>query len=106
GGRAALRRSVRKRAGGGRTGMSAVELPPTPGLSPNGGAGTAAVLVARGVTKRFGGLVAVDTVDLAIPRGAIAGLIGPNGAGKTTFFNMVAGIYEPSAGEIVFEGHP
>ncbi len=64
------------------------------------------VLVARGVTKRFGGLVAVDNVDLAIPRGAIAGLIGPNGAGKTTFFNMVAGIYKPSAGDIIFGGEP
>jgi branched-chain amino acid transport system ATP-binding protein len=64
------------------------------------------VLIARGVTKRFGGLVAVDGVDMTIPRGAIAGLIGPNGAGKTTFFNMVAGIYEPTAGEIVFEGTP
>ena len=63
-------------------------------------------LVARDVTKRFGGLVAVDGVDLAIPRGAIAGLIGPNGAGKTTFFNMVAGIYQPTAGEILFEGQP
>jgi ABC-type branched-subunit amino acid transport system ATPase component len=62
------------------------------------------VLEARGITKRFGGLVAVDTVDLTVPRGAIAGLIGPNGAGKTTFFNMIAGIYEPTEGEIVFEG--
>ncbi len=65
-----------------------------------------AVLAARGVTKRFGGLVAVDGVDLSVPRGAIAGLIGPNGAGKTTFFNMVAGIYQPSEGEILFEGEP
>src|SRR5215210_598623 len=65
-----------------------------------------AVLLAHGVTKRFGGLVAVDSVDLAIPRGAIAGLIGPNGAGKTTFFNMVAGIYEPTEGEILFDGAP
>jgi branched-chain amino acid transport system ATP-binding protein len=65
-----------------------------------------AMLVARGVTKRFGGLVAVDNVDLSIPAGAIAGLIGPNGAGKTTFFNMVAGIYTPTAGEIIFAGEP
>ena len=62
------------------------------------------VLEARGITKRFGGLVAVDSVDLQVPRGSIAGLIGPNGAGKTTFFNMVAGIYDPTEGEIVFEG--
>lgn len=61
-------------------------------------------LEARGVTKRFGGLTAVDSVDLAIPRGAIQGLIGPNGAGKTTFFNIVAGIYQPTEGEISFEG--
>jgi branched-chain amino acid transport system ATP-binding protein len=64
------------------------------------------ILVATGVTKRFGGLVAVDGVDLAIPRGAIVGLIGPNGAGKTTFFNMVAGIYVPTRGTIAFEGRP
>ncbi|MGI9254210.1 MAG: ABC transporter ATP-binding protein [Thermomicrobiales bacterium] len=64
------------------------------------------ILVARGVTKQFGGLVAVDNVDLTIPRGAIAGLIGPNGAGKTTFFNMIAGIYVPTRGNITFEGKP
>jgi branched-chain amino acid transport system ATP-binding protein len=69
-------------------------------------AGSEPVLVARGITKRFGGLVAVDSVDMAIPRGAIAGVIGPNGAGKTTFFNMIAGIYEPNNGEIHFEGQP
>jgi ABC-type branched-subunit amino acid transport system ATPase component len=62
------------------------------------------ILEARGVTKRFGGLVAVDGVDLAIPKGSIQGVIGPNGAGKTTFFNIVAGIYEPTAGEIIFDG--
>ena len=64
------------------------------------------LLVARGVTKRFGGLVAVDKVDMTIPRGAIASVIGPNGAGKTTFFNMIAGIYQPTEGEIGFEGQP
>ena len=68
--------------------------------------GSGAVLEARGITKRFGGLVAVDNVDLVVPRGTIAGLIGPNGAGKTTFFNMIAGIYEPTEGEIHFEGAP
>jgi branched-chain amino acid transport system ATP-binding protein len=64
------------------------------------------VLEARGVTKRFGGLTAVDNVDLRIPRRAIQGLIGPNGAGKTTFFHIIAGIYEPTEGQIVFEGTP
>lgn len=65
-----------------------------------------AILIVRAVTKRFGGLVAVDQVEMAIPKGAIAGLIGPNGAGKTTLFNMIAGIYKPTSGEIVFEGRP
>ncbi len=73
----------------------------------NGPAPTAApVLEARGVTKRFGGLTAVENVDLAIPPGSIQGLIGPNGAGKTTFFNIVAGIYQPTEGRIEFEGQP
>ncbi len=76
--------------------------------APNGHEPGAAVaepiLVAESVTKRFGGLVAVDRIDLSIPRGAIVGLIGPNGAGKTTFFNMIAGLYVPSDGVIAFEG--
>jgi branched-chain amino acid transport system ATP-binding protein len=62
------------------------------------------LLVASRVTKRFGGLVAVDTVDLTILRGTIQGLIGPNGAGKTTFFNIIAGIYQPTEGAIIFDG--
>ncbi len=62
-----------------------------------------AILVIRDLTKRFGGLVAVDGFELSLQRGAIASLIGPNGAGKTTVFNMVAGIYRPTAGEIRFE---
>jgi branched-chain amino acid transport system ATP-binding protein len=61
---------------------------------------------ARGVTKRFGGLVAVNSVDFDIPRGAIVSLIGPNGAGKTTFFNMITGYYVPTRGEISFDGRP
>lgn len=62
------------------------------------------ILVARGVTKRFGGLVAVNDVDFEIPRGSIVSLIGPNGAGKTTFFNVIAGLYKPTAGTVTFEG--
>jgi branched-chain amino acid transport system ATP-binding protein len=54
--------------------------------------------------KVFGGLVAVNDVDFAIPAGAIVSLIGPNGAGKTTFFNMITGVYKPSAGRVVFDG--
>ncbi len=65
----------------------------------------AALLVkARGVTKRFGGLLAVNDVDFDIPRGSIVSLIGPNGAGKTTFFNMITGFYVPTTGEISFDG--
>jgi ABC-type branched-subunit amino acid transport system ATPase component len=64
------------------------------------------ILTVSGLTKRFGGLVAVDNVDLLVPRGSIAGLIGPNGAGKTTVFNMIAGIYQPTEGQIIFNGAP
>ena len=62
------------------------------------------ILVATGVTKRFGGLVAVNNVDFDIPQGSIVSLIGPNGAGKTTFFNVVAGLYEPTDGSVTFVG--
>jgi branched-chain amino acid transport system ATP-binding protein len=66
----------------------------------------AVIVRARGVTKQFGGLVAVNEVDFDIPRGAIVSLIGPNGAGKTTFFNMITGAYTPTAGDISFDGKP
>ena len=62
------------------------------------------VLRIEGVTQRFGGLVAVRDVNVALPRGAIVGLIGPNGAGKTTLFNAVSGFFRPTEGRIVFEG--
>jgi branched-chain amino acid transport system ATP-binding protein len=62
------------------------------------------ILQARGITKVFGGLVAVSAVDFDIPERAIISLIGPNGAGKTTFFNMVSGLYKPTSGSFVFGG--
>jgi len=64
-----------------------------------------ALLDARQVTKRFGGLVAVDKTDFIIEPGMIASLIGPNGAGKTTFFNCITGFYRPEEGSILFDGH-
>ena len=57
-----------------------------------------------GLRKEFGGLVAVDDVDFTVPAGSIVSLIGPNGAGKTTFFNMLTGVYVPTAGRIEFDG--
>jgi branched-chain amino acid transport system ATP-binding protein len=66
--------------------------------------GGESLLVATDVSKRFGGLLAVSEVDFVIPRGSITSLIGPNGAGKTTFFNMITGLYVPTAGSIVFDG--
>src|SRR5258707_6511749 len=62
------------------------------------------VLVATGVRKEFGGLVAVNDVDFTVPRGKVVSLIGPNGAGKTTFFNMLTGVYKPTAGTVTFLG--
>jgi len=61
------------------------------------------LLVAEGVRKEFGGLVATNDIDFTIPRGSIVALIGPNGAGKTTFFNMLTGVYTPTAGRITFD---
>jgi branched-chain amino acid transport system ATP-binding protein len=62
------------------------------------------ILDAQSVRKEFGGLLAVADLDFAIPTGSIVSLIGPNGAGKTTFFNMLTGVYTPTAGTIVFDG--
>ncbi|WP_026574942.1 ABC transporter ATP-binding protein [Bacillus sp. UNC438CL73TsuS30] len=64
------------------------------------------LLKIEGITKRFGGLVAVSDVSLQVKQGEIFGLIGPNGAGKTTFFNMLTGIYKPNEGKILFENQP
>jgi branched-chain amino acid transport system ATP-binding protein len=64
------------------------------------------ILETRGMSKAFGGLVAVDKVDLAIEAGKITAIIGPNGAGKTTLFNLIAGVYSVSEGEILFQGTP
>jgi len=61
-------------------------------------------LETRSLTKVFGGLTAVDAVDLTIPEKAIFSVIGPNGAGKTTFYNCITGFYEPDAGEVLFYG--
>jgi len=60
----------------------------------------------KNVTKRFGGLTAVDNVDLVVPECSISSIIGPNGAGKTTLFNCVSGFYMPEEGEILFFGEP
>jgi branched-chain amino acid transport system ATP-binding protein len=62
------------------------------------------ILEVRGVTKRFGGLVAVSDVSFSIAEGEILGLIGPNGAGKTTLFNIVNGVYKADQGTITFAG--
>ena len=66
--------------------------------------GNGSLLTAEGVTKAFGGLVAVDGVSFEIPERSIVSIIGPNGAGKTTFFNMLTGLYRPTAGRIRFNG--
>jgi branched-chain amino acid transport system ATP-binding protein len=68
------------------------------------GSGDGRLLETIGVTKAFGGLLAVADVSFHIPERSIVSIIGPNGAGKTTFFNMLTGLYKPSGGRILFEG--
>ncbi len=63
-----------------------------------------ALLELAAVTQRFGGLVAVSDLSFAVERGSIVAMIGPNGAGKSTVFNLVTGIYTPSAGRVLFDG--
>ncbi|QQN63275.1 ABC transporter ATP-binding protein [Bradyrhizobium diazoefficiens] len=62
------------------------------------------MLSLRGLTRRFGGLTAVDAIDLGLVKGELISIIGPNGAGKTTLFNLVTGLDRPDAGEVRFEG--
>jgi ABC-type branched-subunit amino acid transport system ATPase component len=64
-----------------------------------------ALLEARGITKRFLGVTAVDAVDLTVEAGELVSLIGPNGSGKTTLFNCVTGYLAPDAGRVLFRGH-
>jgi branched-chain amino acid transport system ATP-binding protein len=59
----------------------------------------------QGLTKRFGGLVAVNNLSFSVEKGEILGLIGPNGSGKTTVFNLITGVYKPTAGTIEFKGN-
>ncbi len=63
------------------------------------------LLEVKGLTMRFGGLTAVSKVDFAVEKGQVFSVIGPNGAGKTTVFNAITGIYDPTEGDVLFEGH-
>jgi len=73
-------------------------------VSAASGNGADILLDAQDVRKEFGGLIAVNDVSFTVPRGKVVSLIGPNGAGKTTFFNMLTGVYKPTAGKIIFLG--
>ena len=64
----------------------------------------ASLLELRDVSMAFGGLTVIDGLDIDVREGEIVSVIGPNGAGKTTLFNLITGIYEPTAGDILFEG--
>jgi branched-chain amino acid transport system permease protein len=79
-------------------------VPARPAADPTGDGAT--LLEVRGVSVTFGGLRAVDGVDLTVPAGRITGLIGPNGAGKSTLFNAISGLVPTDSGEILFRGRP
>lgn len=64
------------------------------------------ILSLKNLTKKFGGLTAVNDVSFDVDAGTVVGLIGPNGAGKTTVFNLITGNYQPNTGEIIFNGQP
>jgi branched-chain amino acid transport system ATP-binding protein len=66
---------------------------------------TTALLELKGVTKRFGGVAALNGVSASVTKGEILGVIGPNGAGKTTLLNCISGVYKPDAGDISWQGH-
>ena len=77
---------------------------PLPLLSRSAAASAERVLVVEGLAKHFGGLRALDGIDLAVRRGSVHALIGPNGSGKSTFINVVTGLYRPTAGRVTFAG--
>ena len=68
--------------------------------------GDSPILETRGLSKRFGGLVALDRMDFRVETGDLRAIIGPNGAGKTTFFNLISGQLPPDQGEVFFRGEP
>src|SRR5947208_8950552 len=74
------------------------------GTATSAGSSEDIVLAATAVSKRFGGVRAVEDVSIAVKRGVIASIIGPNGAGKTSLLNMISGFYKPDNGSITFEG--
>ena len=80
------------------------DVPPLPLLAETGIASTETALLIEGLAKHFGGLKALDGVDMAVRRGSVHALIGPNGSGKTTFINVVTGLYRPTAGRITLAG--
>jgi len=84
--------------------MNAGEVPPLPLLSRHGVASQEAVLEITGLAKHFGGLKAVDGVDMTVRRGSVHALIGPNGSGKTTILNVLTGLYVTTAGKVEFLG--
>src|SRR4028119_2416071 len=69
------------------------------------GEGSKPVLEVRAITRRFGGLVAVNKVSFTVQKNEIFGLIGPNGAGKTTLFNLITGLIQPSSGQLIYKGN-
>ncbi|GAC1479373.1 MAG: branched-chain amino acid ABC transporter ATP-binding protein/permease [Acetobacteraceae bacterium] len=81
-----------------------VAVPPLPLLSQTGAISDEKALEITGLAKHFGGLKALDGVDIAVRRGTVHALIGPNGSGKTTFINVATGLYRPTAGRIVLAG--